>query len=333
MNIFLEYAIDQWEARWINNQFRSAKAGETVNMFMNTPGGDILAGFSIIDGMRRHDGPVNIHVTGLAASMGSVILAAATGTRSMAEGTRVMIHNPWTVTVGDSKNLKKTADLLEGYESDLLDVYESVLNLGRDEIQAMMDEETWLNPTKALEMGFVDEITQSQAAACVDFDLSVFDNVPADMLGNEPKNKTEENNMFFSNKTLKAELEKAEARIKELEEGGSDVTALQAENEELSNKLETVSGQHEATVADLAAANAKIDELKASQADFDKKVETAAAAKAQTILSSAGTDPVGETAEDTGVGVSAAEIKQELKACTDPKRRFVLNQKLIEMGE
>jgi ATP-dependent Clp endopeptidase proteolytic subunit ClpP len=133
-----------------------------LDVDLNSEGGAITEGIAIYHALRKHDGKVTVRVTGLAASMGSVILQAGDH-RVISQGAYVMIHNPSLATAGESSDLRRGADLLEKMGEDLLDIYESRTGLARDKIQKMMNEETWLNATEAKALGFVDEIEESEA--------------------------------------------------------------------------------------------------------------------------------------------------------------------------
>lgn len=124
---------------------------------INSPGGDVFEGTAIFNLLRQHRAKVRVQIIGLAASMAS-ILALAGDHVSMADNALFMIHDPWVFAIGTGDDLRKTAGLLDKVKANLLNVYEGKANLDRDEIAALMTEETWLSAREAKEAGFIDEI-------------------------------------------------------------------------------------------------------------------------------------------------------------------------------
>ncbi len=78
--------------------------------------------------------------------------------RIMNEGSLLLIHNAWTIAEGDANAMRKAAEDLEKVTQPSIDVYKSVSNLAESEIKKLMDAETWILPTEALEMGFATAI-------------------------------------------------------------------------------------------------------------------------------------------------------------------------------
>ncbi len=138
--------------------------GADINITMNSGGGSTIAGSAIINMMRSYEGNIHVHNIGISASMASVILAEAT-TASMADNALLMIHNPWSMAMGDSNDMKKQADILDKIKDSLLMAYVRKTGKSEEEISAMMDEETWLTAQEAYDMGFIDEITTAQEIA------------------------------------------------------------------------------------------------------------------------------------------------------------------------
>lgn len=143
---------------------------------INSPGGSVFDGIAIANYLRSR-GNVETVVDGLAASAASVVFCAGS-TRTMAEGGFLMIHNPWSFSGGDSDEMRKTADVLDRIKGSLLDIYESVSDLGRDVLAAMMDDETWLDGKQALAAGFATS-TADAPAVFAKFYASRFSKVPA----------------------------------------------------------------------------------------------------------------------------------------------------------
>jgi hypothetical protein len=83
----------------------------------------------------------------------------------MADNSLLMIHNPWTVSMGESKDLRKEADLLDKLKVNLRNAYVRKTGINAEEIGAMMDAETWLDAVEAVALGFADAIEEGVAAA------------------------------------------------------------------------------------------------------------------------------------------------------------------------
>src|SRR5690606_35769460 len=123
---------------------------------INSPGGDVFAGVSIMNMLKDREGEVTGIVDGLAASIASVI-AMAGDKVIMNTGSMMMIHNAWSMAVGDSNELRKLADQLDKIGDSIIDVYATRTGLSKDELKAMLDAETWMGAEEAVELGFADE--------------------------------------------------------------------------------------------------------------------------------------------------------------------------------
>ncbi|MCL6443920.1 MAG: Clp protease ClpP [Alicyclobacillus sp.] len=159
-----------------------------LNVYINSPGGDVFAGQAIHSMLARHPAKVNVYVDGLAASVASVI-AMAGDQVVMPKNAMMMIHNPWTFAVGNSADFRKLADDLDKVRESLIAAYQSKSSLPKEDIIALMDAETWLTADEAVQYGFADQIEESkQVAAClrggklfmngVEMDLSKYKNPP-----------------------------------------------------------------------------------------------------------------------------------------------------------
>lgn len=148
---------------------------KTIHIRFNTPGGSVFDGTAIFNAIKQHKSNTVSHIDGLAASIASVIALASDEVR-IAENAFFMIHNPWSIVIGDSETMRKEADLLDKVGGTIAKAYTDKSGKSADEVKAMMDEETWLSAEEALEMGFVDAIDEggNEKARATLFDLSVF---------------------------------------------------------------------------------------------------------------------------------------------------------------
>lgn len=149
-----------------------------IALRINSPGGSVFDGLAIYNALERHPAKVTTYVDGLAASIASVIALA--GERVvMAANALYMIHNPYTVAIGDAAEMRKTADTLDKIRDTMLGTYRSRTSMSEDELVAAMDAETWYTAEEALAAGFADAVTEPAQRAAAAFDLSRFRNVPA----------------------------------------------------------------------------------------------------------------------------------------------------------
>jgi ATP-dependent Clp protease protease subunit len=153
----------------VARNFRKALKGvKNVTVHINSPGGDVMAGAEIYSALREHslngEGRVKVIVTGLAASAASVV-AMAGDEILMHPVAYMMIHNPWTFAMGDAKELRKTAKVLDVISEGLISAYEQRTGKDREELKRMLENETWMSAGTAVEEGFADGIFGAEAGA------------------------------------------------------------------------------------------------------------------------------------------------------------------------
>lgn len=126
-----------------------------VILRINSPGGEVFEGISILNMLRAHKASVTAVVDGLAASAASVIAAGCDET-VMSPGTQMMIHSPWTFTLGNAAELRKDADRLDGIESSLIEIYQA--KAGDADWSALLAEETWYTAAEAVDAHLADRV-------------------------------------------------------------------------------------------------------------------------------------------------------------------------------
>ena len=129
----------------------------TLDVYINSPGGDIFAGFSLYNILNRHPATKTVHIDGLAASAASVVAMAGDETLISPTG-MIMIHNPMTYASGNKSDMEQAIRLLDEVKESIINAYARKTKLSRDKISGLMDEETWFNAEKALQLGFADGI-------------------------------------------------------------------------------------------------------------------------------------------------------------------------------
>lgn len=171
--LVLSGAIDSGES-WYDDavwpeRFRSeldAHAGEDIQVEINSPGGDVFAGFEIYNMLLAHTGSVRVRVVGMAASAASLIaMAADPGELVMCEASMLMIHNPWTSAWGNSEALREQADVLDMIRDVMCSCYMRRFAGNQEELERLLDEETWMTPARAVELGLCDAIEHAREDA------------------------------------------------------------------------------------------------------------------------------------------------------------------------
>lgn len=165
---------------------------EVINLHINSPGGSVFEGVAIYQMLVQHKAKVNVYIDGLAASIASVI-AMAGDTIYMPRNAMMMVHNPWTIVMGNANDLRKQADDLDKIGQSMSESYLSKIGdkIDAQKLQELLNDETWLSAKESVEYGFADELLEeNRAAACVSKKLfAEYKNVP-EKLKVEPEEKS-----------------------------------------------------------------------------------------------------------------------------------------------
>lgn len=129
----------------------------SITVWINSPGGDVFAAAQIYNMLCDYKGSVTVKIDGIAASAASVI-AMAGDTVCVSPLAMMMIHNPATLAMGEAKDMQKAISMLNEVKESILNAYEAKTGLTRAKLSHMMDDETWFNAKKAVELGFADKI-------------------------------------------------------------------------------------------------------------------------------------------------------------------------------
>lgn len=128
-----------------------------ITIWINSPGGDCVAAAQIYNMLMEYKGNVTVKIDGLAASAASVI-AMAGSTVLMSPVSLLMIHNPATMAFGDKGEFQKAIAMLSEVKESIVNAYEIKTGMARVKIAHLMDDESWMNANKAVELGFADGI-------------------------------------------------------------------------------------------------------------------------------------------------------------------------------
>lgn len=172
-DIYIFGDITSWE--WYENDVSSytlskelqSLDADVINVHINSYGGEVAEGLAIYNLLRGHKAKVRTYCDGFACSIASVIFMAG-DERIMNNASLLMVHNAWMYTAGNAEQLRKSAEDLDKITQASIQAYKSVATISEDKIKELLDNETWILPSEALEMGFATSIvgeTASEKAA------------------------------------------------------------------------------------------------------------------------------------------------------------------------
>ena len=272
-----------------------------INLRINSLGGDVFDGMAMYNVIKRREAKTTVYIEGIAASIATIIALGADEV-VMAENSLFMIHNAWGGTMGEAKDMRKTADTLDKISGELTDIYRKKTGLSYEALQEMMDEETWLNAEEAYEAGFVDVISDSIKVAAK-YDVSKFKNITQEEIQNKlsininNKKMTNELKEWFNNKVeeivtaVKGDVKVSEdvaeqtaitVNLGDNEDIMNKISTFETNNIELSNKislleeeLATAKGTNETLTGEVEALNAKINKADAKGTEIVTEADPA----------------------------------------------------------
>lgn len=168
-----------------------AQAGDakTLNVYINSPGGDVFEGRAIMAALNRFDGKTIAHIDSLCASAATSI-ALACNEVVMSDGALFMIHNASGLVWGDKTAMRETADLLQKVEIAIVNDYTTKTGKPEQQITDWMQAETWFTAKEALEHGFVDRMAEAKKTKNT-WNLSAYANAPVALNKADPLNADE----------------------------------------------------------------------------------------------------------------------------------------------
>lgn len=183
------YVYDVIDAYWgvsaaeVIRVISGLSADTTLNVRFKTPGGDVFEGRAIAAALQSFPGKVVGHVDALCASAGTTI-ACACDEVVMGNGAFYMVHNAWTLAMGNKSDLRQTANLLEKVDGEIIADYARVTGASVEQIAAWMDAETWFTAQEAVDNGFAARVVNSstQNAETRRFNLQAYGNAPKALL-------------------------------------------------------------------------------------------------------------------------------------------------------
>lgn len=159
---------------------------KNINVHINSGGGSVFGGIAIYNILKRYDANITVYVEGLAASIASVIAMA--GDRIIIPANaQMMIHKPSSIVWGDADDLRREADVLDGCQKVILKTYMQHAKEGvtPEQINALIDEETWKNGEEWQEFFDIEVSEKSNAAACASDYFSRYSRLPEELRGKQ----------------------------------------------------------------------------------------------------------------------------------------------------
>lgn len=164
-------------------------AGKPVTLFINSPGGEVIAASVIRSILQEYSGSITADIVGLAASAATVMVTGADRIR-MRESALFMIHDPSGIAFGNIDEIKSFLDILKTVKDSIVDTYQTKTGLDREKLAKMMTDETWLTAREAKDLGFIDEVvtgsTKKPSALSIPAGfvncISHYSHVPVDLI-------------------------------------------------------------------------------------------------------------------------------------------------------
>ena len=182
--IYNWFEMDCTSPKMVNDALLKA-AGNDIEVYINSGGGDVFSGSEIYSALRAYEGKVNIHIVGIAASAASVIACA--GHSDISPTAMVMIHNVSSSARGDYHAMDKESEILQKANKAGSAAYEAKCGISEQEALKMMDRESWMTAKEAVELGLVDEIAEAKNLQLVASESGMIPRSIIDKLKNEIK--------------------------------------------------------------------------------------------------------------------------------------------------
>lgn len=184
--LYIDDVIDSWGGFWgisareFNEALDELGDVDSIDLHINSPGGEVWEGIAILNSLRRHPATVTAYVDGLAASAASFIAVGVDKT-VMGRNTEMMIHDAWGIAIGPAADLRAMAERLDKTSDNIASMYADKAGGDTAKWRGFMLEETWYTAEEAVDAGLADEVEGSAATDVPDdeiianaFDLSVF---------------------------------------------------------------------------------------------------------------------------------------------------------------
>ncbi|MGX7102291.1 head maturation protease, ClpP-related [Gemella sanguinis] len=196
--IYSDIGYELWEdkttAQLFAEELKSLGENTSIDLHINSNGGDVFDGQAIHTLIKNHKGFVTAYIDGLAASIATVIAMGADKI-VMPKNAMMMIHNAWTGLYGNANDLRKMADDLDHINDTIVNTYLAKVKDKADEttIRELMNKESWLNAEECFNLGLCDEVSEPvKMAACLTKEQAhKFKNAPKELIKENYEYQTE----------------------------------------------------------------------------------------------------------------------------------------------
>jgi len=261
--------IGAWgvSAKQFLGELASIPAARAISLSLHSPGGEVFDGLAIYNALKSR-GNVDVTIAGLAASMASVI-AMAGRTVTMPRNAYLMIHNPSGVAIGDSADMRELADLLDKLKGSLVSAYSTRTGIDPEEIEEMMDAETWLTGEEAAAKGFVDSVSDTLALAASASFGSRFAHAPRALFDTALPSMENESTPAAPQaaEETPAAAPEAAAAVEETPVPASETPAVESADETPAAEADPAANMSDSDL--LAAATATLKKTRATRAQVD----------------------------------------------------------------
>ena len=177
-------------AKSVRDELSKMDKTQRLTVRINSPGGSVFDGVAIRAQLEQWAAGVDVKVDGIAASAASYI-ATAGDSVAMAEGSMLMVHDPWTFAIGNAAEMQKAAATLDKIADSMVGAYAKKSGKSNEEVRQTMKDETWLSADEAIAYGLADEKSDEKAAAFAIPAAFGFKNPPAEPEQPKPRHKNE----------------------------------------------------------------------------------------------------------------------------------------------
>ena len=185
----------------------NAQKGD-IEVWINSPGGDCIAASRIYSMLTEYGkkNNVTVKIDGIAASAASVVAMAGTKVL-MAPTAMMMVHNPSTMAYGNHDELGKAIEMLDEVKESIINAYELKTHKSRNFLSKLMDEVTWMNAKRAIELGFADAMLEKSSPLSNEAEGYSFSSKKSEqVLLNALKDKAKKENPIIDNRPTVGEL-------------------------------------------------------------------------------------------------------------------------------
>ncbi len=240
----------------------SKNKDRVINVDINSPGGSVFDGFAMFNALKAHKAPVNIKISGVAASIASVIAMAGDSKPEMPANTMMMIHKPMINAGGNADELKDRISILDKMQGNIVSAYKRHSSKNDTELNEMVNSTTWMTADEAETSGFASSIPEAiQISNMYDFTMYNYAEIPEHVAKKyrNPEKEQEKNILNKISDLLKPN--KKEPQGMDKKEYENKIDGLEVENK----RLETVVEGRDAKISDLENVNKDLNEKFNSQ--------------------------------------------------------------------